>query len=84
MVAGSSVRVRPEPAAEARLAGLPRIAADVTAYGAGERALMARYDVIGPPTLLLLDAAGREIPGSRHIGALTASDLDRLAARAGL
>lgn len=82
-VCRSNEAVMAAPAAEARLAGLPRIAVDVTGYGAGERALMGRYDVIGPPTLFLLDAGGREVPGSRHVGALTLADLDRLAADAG-
>lgn len=83
-VCRSNEAVMAEPAVVARLAGVARIAADVTAYGDGERALMARYDVIGTPTLLLLDAAGAEIPGSRRIGALGAADIDSLAAQAGL
>ena len=69
---------------EARLAGLNRIVVDVTDYGDGARALMGRYDVIGPPTLVLLDAGGRELPGARHVGALGAADLERLAVAAGL
>ncbi|MFG1264710.1 protein-disulfide reductase DsbD [Xanthobacter aminoxidans] len=72
------------PAAAARLSGLDRIAVDVTRYGDGAQALMGRYAVIGPPTLFLLDPAGREVPGSRHVGALTLADIDHLALEAGL
>ncbi|WP_051678787.1 protein-disulfide reductase DsbD [Xanthobacter sp. 91] len=72
------------PAAAARLSGLDRIAVDVTRYGDGAQALMGRYAVIGPPTLFLLDPTGREVPGSRRVGALTLADIDRLALEAGL
>ncbi|MFG1300592.1 protein-disulfide reductase DsbD [Xanthobacter sp. V3C-3] len=83
-VCKSNEAVMAEPAVETRLSGLERIAVDVTAYGDGARALMSRFDVIGPPTLFLLDAHGREVPGSRHVGALTRADFDRLARTAGL
>ena len=73
-----------EPAAAARLSGLDRIAVDVTRYGDGAQALMGRYQVIGPPTLFLLDPTGREVPGSRRVGALTLADIDHLANEAGL
>ncbi|MFG1192436.1 protein-disulfide reductase DsbD [Xanthobacter flavus] len=73
-----------EPAAAARLSGLDRIAVDVTRYGDGAQALMGRYAVIGPPTLFLLDPTGREVPGSRRVGALTLADIDHLAIQAGL
>ncbi|HQS10599.1 MAG TPA: protein-disulfide reductase DsbD [Xanthobacteraceae bacterium] len=83
-VCKSNEAVMTEPEVRQRLAQVPRIAADVTNYGAGEQALMSRYSVVGPPTLFLLDAAGREVPGSRHIGAITRADLDGLMAKAGL
>ncbi|OYZ86512.1 MAG: cytochrome C biogenesis protein, partial [Xanthobacter sp. 17-67-6] len=83
-VCKSNEAVMSEPEVRQRLAQVPRIAADVTNYGAGEQALMSRYSVVGPPTLFLLDAAGREVPGSRHIGAITRADLDGLMAKAGL
>jgi len=83
-VCKSNEAVMAEPAAAARLGGLDRIAVDVTRYGDGARALMGRYEVIGPPTLFLLDPDGREVPGSRRVGALTLTDIDRLAIEAGL
>ncbi|MFS8039443.1 protein-disulfide reductase DsbD [Xanthobacter sp. AM11] len=83
-VCKSNEAVMAEPGLQSRLAQMPRIAADVTAYGEGERALMSRFSVVGPPTLFLLDASGREVPGSRHIGALTTADIEGLMAKAGL
>ncbi|MDC7788706.1 protein-disulfide reductase DsbD [Rhodoplanes sp. TEM] len=82
-VCRSNEAVLSEPAIRARLARLPVIAADVTTYGDDTRALMARFAVVGPPTLFLLDAAGREIPGSRLIGPITADEIARRLAAAG-
>lgn len=67
----------------ARLARLSAISADVTVQGESERALMSRYEVVGPPVLLLLDSEGREIPGSRLVGPVTAEDVARQLDRAG-
>ncbi|MFG1346722.1 protein-disulfide reductase DsbD [Xanthobacter autotrophicus DSM 431] len=83
-VCRSNEQVMADPALAPRLARLPRVTADVTDYGEGARALMARFSVVGPPTLFLMDGAGRERDGSRRIGALTPADLDRLMAEAGL
>lgn len=60
-----------------RLSSLPRITADVTAPDAAARALMQRFDIIGPPTLFLVDKTGREIPGTRIVGPVTAEDMVR-------
>ncbi|MEP9347701.1 protein-disulfide reductase DsbD [Xanthobacter sp. KR7-225] len=83
-VCKSNAAVMAEPKVRARIARLPLIAADVTRYGAEARALMQRHDVVGPPTLFLMDAEGRELPGTRHIGAITPDDIAALAAKAGL
>lgn len=64
-----------EPGLRDRLARTPRISVDITAQTAEAEKLMARFRVIGPPALFLLDASGREIPGSRLIGAINAADL---------
>lgn len=82
-VCKSNEAVMAEPAIRARLSALPAIVADVTAYGGDTRALMSRFSVVGPPTLFLIDAGGREIPGSRVIGPLTADDLRARLDRAG-
>lgn len=83
-VCRSNEAVMAEPQVRARIGRLPVIAADVTEYGAQQRALMKRHDVVGPPTLFLMDATGREVPHSRLIGPVTPDDLSALAAKAGL
>ncbi|MFH3479156.1 protein-disulfide reductase DsbD [Xanthobacter variabilis] len=83
-VCKSNEAVMEEPTLRDRLARMPRIAADVTEYGEGERALMSRFAVIGPPTLFLLDPSGQELPGSRIVGAVTPQDIEGLMAKAGL
>ncbi|MCS0505196.1 protein-disulfide reductase DsbD [Ancylobacter mangrovi] len=83
-VCKSNAAVMAEPEVRARIARLSHIIADVTAYGADTQALMARFDVVGPPTLFLVDAKGQEIAGSRLTGVVSSDDIERLAARAGL
>lgn len=72
------------PAIRERLATLPAVTADVTVYDAASQALMTRFSVVGPPTLFLLDPQGREIPGSRLIGPITAQDIAKRLDRAGI
>ncbi|MFD2181510.1 protein-disulfide reductase DsbD [Rhodoplanes azumiensis] len=81
-VCRSNEAVMAEPALRARLARLPVIAADVTHYGTDTKALMDRFAVVGPPTLFLVDGAGREIPGTRLVGPFTADEIGRRLARA--
>ena len=59
-VCKSNEAVMAEPAVRARLETLPAIVVDVTAHNEATRALMARFAVVGPPTLLLVDGQGRE------------------------
>lgn len=64
-----------------RLSGLRLIRADMTHYDPASKKLMARFAVIGPPTLIFLDAAGREVKGTRIVGATIVDDfLDKIAA----
>lgn len=72
-----------EPGIARRLAALPVLTADITAQTPAVRALMARFSVVGPPTLFLLDPQGHEIPGSRMIGPLTDAAIARWVAVAG-
>ncbi len=72
------------PRVRGRLAGLPHLLADVTVANSETRALMAGFGVVGPPTLFLVTAEGREIGGSRLTGAVSVADIERLADRAGL
>ncbi len=45
------------------------IRADMTNYNDASRALMQRFDVVGPPTMIFFGAkAGREIPQARTVG----------------
>ncbi|WP_341991798.1 protein-disulfide reductase DsbD [Azorhizobium sp. AG788] len=82
-VCKSNEKVMDDPALRPLLAGLPRIEADVTAYGADTQALMQRFGVVGPPTLFLINADGRERGGSRLTGAVARADIERLIAKAG-
>ncbi|TCT07672.1 protein-disulfide reductase DsbD [Aquabacter spiritensis] len=76
-VCKANAAVMASPALQPRLAGLAQVTADVTTYDTATRALMERFDVVGPPTMFLLDAQGREIPGTRMIGAVSAEDIAR-------
>ena len=62
----------PDPGVQSRLAGMVKIQADVTAGTAGDRALLRRFKLFGPPGIVFFDPAGREIQGLRVIGFLTA------------
>ncbi len=65
------------PAVRASLRDFTVIAADVTHDSDGSRDLMRRLQVVGPPTLLVLDAGSRkEIPFARTTGSTTADELN--------
>jgi len=74
-VCKSNEKILAEPSLRDRLARTPRISVDITAQTTEAEELMARFRVIGPPALFLLDTNGREVPGSRLIGAINAADL---------
>jgi thiol:disulfide interchange protein DsbD len=71
----SNEAVMRDPAVRAKLQALDVIDADVTEANDATRKLMARYAVVGPPTLLLIDRDGHEIAGSRLTGPLTLDTL---------
>jgi thiol:disulfide interchange protein DsbD len=56
------------PAVAARLSRLRLVQADVTANDAEDRALLARFDLLGPPTLLFFGPDGRERRAARLVG----------------
>lgn len=59
------------------------IRADMTNYDDASRALMQRFDVIGPPTMIFFDAeAGKEIPQARSVGPIDADAFIRRLASA--
>ncbi len=69
-----------DPAVLAALAGFRLLKVDVTANDEGQRALLARYALYGPPATLFFDASGREQRGLRLIGYAASADfLARLA-----
>jgi thiol:disulfide interchange protein DsbD len=71
-----------DPAVLAALATHRLLKVDVTANDAGQRALLARYGLYGPPATLFLDAGGREERQLRLTGYVGPADLlDRLARR---
>ncbi|GGD17689.1 protein-disulfide reductase DsbD [Aureimonas glaciei] len=57
---------------QARLGGFQRLKVDLTEDQAGGRAMMRDLGVVGPPTMLFVDAAAKEVPGSRLVGDITA------------
>lgn len=57
-----------DPGVRAALASFALLRADVTADDAADRALLARFELFGPPAVLLFDEAGRELRPHRLIG----------------
>jgi thiol:disulfide interchange protein DsbD len=56
-----------------RMRDVVLIRADMTDYNDDSRALMQRFNVVGPPTMIFLDAqAGQEIPETRTVGPVDA------------
>ena len=66
-----------------RLKAVSVIRADVTRDDADTRALMRRFAVVGPPTLILMRPDGDEVREARTEGALTVEDLTRRLALVG-
>ena len=64
-----------DPEVRKALTGVMLLRADVTASDAAQLELMRRYQVIGPPTVMLFDAQGRERRDARLVGEFTAQDL---------
>jgi len=63
------------PDVRERLQGFRVVRADVTAIDAASRALMERFEIVGPPTILLFGAQGHGGPETRIIGAVDAASL---------
>lgn len=61
------------------LADVVLLRPDVTAAGEDSKAIMAKYNILGPPTLLFIGPNGEERRGKRVVGELSAKEfLDRL------
>ena len=71
-----------DPQVQAKLANTLLLQVDVTANDADDKAMLKRFGLFGPPGIILFDAQGREIGGSRVIGyqnaAKFAQSLERL------
>lgn len=66
-----------------RLKGIAVIRADVTHDDPDTRALMRRFAVVGPPTLILMRPDGDEVREARTEGEITVEDLTRRLALVG-
>ena len=64
-----------DPRVREALAGVVLLRADVTASDAAQRGLMREHQVMGPPTVMLFDAQGRERRAQRLVGEFPASEL---------
>jgi thiol:disulfide interchange protein DsbD len=74
-----------DPGVRARLGAFRLLRADVTANDAEDRALMKRFGLFGPPSVLFFDAAGRELVRQRVVGYQDAATFGRtLAMTAGI
>lgn len=62
------------------LAGVLLLRADVTTNNVHHRALMRAHQVIGPPTVLMFDATGRERRNARLVGEFTVEQFLQLQA----
>jgi thiol:disulfide interchange protein DsbD len=56
------------------LDGFMTIQADVTPNDATDKALMKSLGIFGPPAILFFDRDGKEIPGSRVVGAMSGKE----------
>lgn len=69
--------VLPSPEVQAALSGMRLLKADVTTLDDKGQALLDELGAAGPPTMVFLNAEGREASGSRLIGTVRPSDITR-------
>ena len=62
------------PQVQAKLKDFVLLRVDMTANNANDRALMKRYGVIAPPTLIFFDAKGREFKSNQVVGNMAPAD----------
>lgn len=63
------------PDVRERLQGFRMVRADVTEVDAASRALMQRFEIVGPPTILFFGTQGHGDPTTRIVGAIDANTL---------
>lgn len=66
-----------DPEVKARLDQMVLVQADVTANNADDQALLKRFGLFGPPGIIFFDGSGKEVAGTRVIGAQSAEQLLR-------
>jgi thiol:disulfide interchange protein DsbD len=64
-----------KPEVRKRLEDFRTIRADVTAVDAASRALMKRFEIVGPPTILLFGTHESDAPATQIVGAVDADEL---------
>jgi thioredoxin:protein disulfide reductase len=64
-----------KPEVRERLQEFRMVRADVTAVDAASRALMQRFEIVGPPTILLFRAKESGDPATKIVGAVDADAL---------
>ncbi len=57
-----------DPAVQQKLANTILLQVDVTANNADDKAMLQRFNLFGPPGIIMFNAAGQEIPDARVIG----------------
>ncbi|MFL6677956.1 MAG: protein-disulfide reductase DsbD [Burkholderiaceae bacterium] len=73
-----------DPAIRARLDKALLLRADVTANSPDDRALLKRFNLFGPPGIILFDAQGHEVEAARVVGFQDAERFGASLASAGL
>ncbi|MBN9245013.1 MAG: protein-disulfide reductase DsbD [Mesorhizobium sp.] len=73
--------VLPDPAIQAKLAGFNLVELDVSDNSPVQRQMMQSLQVAGPPTMIFVDANGREKAGTRLVGDVTKTTLKTSASR---
>ncbi|MDR3399229.1 MAG: protein-disulfide reductase DsbD [Pandoraea sp.] len=71
-----------DPKVKARLDQMVLVQADVTANNADDQALLKRFSLFGPPGIIFFDGSGKEVAGTRVIGAQSADQFLRSLAKA--
>ena len=66
-----------DPAVRAALKNIVALQADVTAHDDADRALLKRFNIVGPPAMLFFGADGRERREYRIVGFMNASDFNQ-------
>ena len=66
-----------DPDVHAALENTVLLQADVTANDAADKALLERFGIFGPPTIIFFDRSGNEVSGQRVIGYMNTTDFLR-------